>query len=160
MNNIWIVVRKSLNQLIYQSPICQVQLTILFRNRCFGKKDVFHSRKEGLPPERKHTTKTIQMQALMKQRALLIDNTTFALAHNGVLNNDKRLRRQHDLPATKIETDSYIPVVGVVLVELQAVEPDQGSWGWVRSNHCATFRTGIWVQPTFNRMAILPRSAI
>ena len=37
-------------------------------------------------------------------------NTTFALAHNGVLNNDKRLRRQHDLPATKIETDSYIAV--------------------------------------------------
>ena len=37
-------------------------------------------------------------------------NTTFALAHNGVLSNDKRLRRQHDLPATKIETDSYIAV--------------------------------------------------
>ena len=37
-------------------------------------------------------------------------NTTFALAHNGVLNNDKRLRRQYDLPATKIETDSYIAV--------------------------------------------------
>ena len=34
----------------------------------------------------------------------------FALAHNGVLSNDKRLRRQHDLPATKIETDSYIAV--------------------------------------------------
>ena len=36
--------------------------------------------------------------------------TNFALAHNGVLSNDKRLRRQHDLPATKIETDSYIAV--------------------------------------------------
>ena len=35
---------------------------------------------------------------------------TFALAHNGVLSNDKRLRRQYDLPATKIETDSYIAV--------------------------------------------------
>ena len=34
----------------------------------------------------------------------------FALAHNGVLSNDKRLRRQYDLPATKIETDSYIAV--------------------------------------------------
>ena len=34
----------------------------------------------------------------------------FALSHNGVLSNDKRLRRQHDLPATKIETDSYIAV--------------------------------------------------
>ena len=37
-------------------------------------------------------------------------NTNFALAHNGVLSNDKRLRRQYDLPATKIETDSYIAV--------------------------------------------------
>ena len=37
-------------------------------------------------------------------------DTTFALAHNGVLSNDKRLRRQHNLPTTKIETDSYIAV--------------------------------------------------
>ena len=37
-------------------------------------------------------------------------DTTFALAHNGVLSNDKRLRRQYDLPTTKIETDSYIAV--------------------------------------------------
>ena len=36
--------------------------------------------------------------------------TNFALAHNGVLSNDKRLRRQYDLPTTKIETDSYIAV--------------------------------------------------
>ena len=35
---------------------------------------------------------------------------SFALAHNGVLSNDKRLRLQYDLPATKIETDSYIAV--------------------------------------------------
>lgn len=32
----------------------------------------------------------------------------FALAHNGVLYNDLRLRKQYKLPATKIETDSYI----------------------------------------------------
>ena len=37
-------------------------------------------------------------------------DTNFALTHNGVLSNDKRLRRQHDLPVTKIETDSYIAV--------------------------------------------------
>ena len=37
-------------------------------------------------------------------------DTTFALAHNGVLSNDKRLRREYGLPATKIETDSYIAV--------------------------------------------------
>ena len=32
----------------------------------------------------------------------------FALAHNGVLYNDLQLRKEYRLPATKIETDSYI----------------------------------------------------
>lgn len=32
----------------------------------------------------------------------------FALAHNGVLYNDSQLRKEYKLPATKIETDSYI----------------------------------------------------
>ena len=32
----------------------------------------------------------------------------FALAHNGVLYNDLRLRKEYKLPDTKIETDSYI----------------------------------------------------
>ena len=36
--------------------------------------------------------------------------TSFALAHNGVLSNDKELRRDLRLPRTKIETDSYIAV--------------------------------------------------
>ncbi len=40
--------------------------------------------------------------------------TTFALAHNGILCNDRTLRRQLKLPKTKIETDSYI---GVQLIE-------------------------------------------
>ena len=34
----------------------------------------------------------------------------FALAHNGVLHNDIQLRREHHLPATKVETDSYAAV--------------------------------------------------
>ena len=34
----------------------------------------------------------------------------FALAHNGVLWNDRYLRRSQDLPCTKIETDSYVAV--------------------------------------------------
>lgn len=37
-------------------------------------------------------------------------NSRFALAHNGVLSNDKSLRKALDLPKTKIETDSYIAV--------------------------------------------------
>ena len=35
---------------------------------------------------------------------------SFALAHNGVLHNDKTLRRSLCLPGTSIETDSYIAV--------------------------------------------------
>ena len=37
-------------------------------------------------------------------------NVRFALAHNGVLMNDKELRKKYKLPETKIETDSYIAV--------------------------------------------------
>ena len=42
--------------------------------------------------------------------------TKFALAHNGVLINDKELRSSNQLPQTKIETDSYI---AVQLLEMQ-----------------------------------------
>jgi len=42
----------------------------------------------------------------------------FALAHNGVLYNDKILRRTLKLPQTRIETDSYI---AVQLIEQQGV---------------------------------------
>lgn len=35
---------------------------------------------------------------------------SFALAHNGVLHNDEKLRKELKLPATKIATDSYIAV--------------------------------------------------
>ena len=34
----------------------------------------------------------------------------FALAHNGVLYNDKELRQERKLPDTNIETDSYVAV--------------------------------------------------
>lgn len=34
----------------------------------------------------------------------------FALAHNGILSNDRELRHKLHLPSTKIETDSYIAV--------------------------------------------------
>lgn len=39
-----------------------------------------------------------------------VDGTTFALAHNGVIHNDKELQRIRNLPPTKIETDSYVAV--------------------------------------------------
>lgn len=37
-------------------------------------------------------------------------NMRFALAHNGVLTNDKTLRKKFKLPITKVETDSYVAV--------------------------------------------------
>ena len=37
-------------------------------------------------------------------------NANFALAHNGVLTNDFKLRKEWRLPNTKIETDSYVAV--------------------------------------------------
>lgn len=37
-------------------------------------------------------------------------NHPFALAHNGVIYNDRELRQKEKLPATKIETDSYVAV--------------------------------------------------
>lgn len=43
-------------------------------------------------------------------------NTAFALAHNGILTNDRELRLLHHLPETNIETDSY---VAVQLIEQQ-----------------------------------------
>ncbi|MBD5112362.1 MAG: hypothetical protein HDT42_07515 [Ruminococcaceae bacterium] len=36
--------------------------------------------------------------------------TNFALAHNGIIYNDEILRKELNLPVTKIETDSYIAV--------------------------------------------------
>ena len=37
-----------------------------------------------------------------------VKDCQFALAHNGVLYNDLQLRKEYKLPATKIETDSYV----------------------------------------------------
>ena len=39
-----------------------------------------------------------------------IDGSSFALAHNGVLWNDKELRMEESLPLTSVETDSYVAV--------------------------------------------------
>lgn len=39
-----------------------------------------------------------------------IGGKTFALAHNGILWNDKVLRQQENLPQTSVETDSYVAV--------------------------------------------------
>lgn len=67
-----------------------------------------------------HTRMTTQGSALKHQNNHPFLGRTsgmqFALAHNGVLSNDDALRKIHDLPRSKIETDSY---VAVQLIEKQ-----------------------------------------
>lgn len=40
----------------------------------------------------------------------LAGNTLFAFAHNGIIHNDRYIRKEQNLPNTKIQTDSYIAV--------------------------------------------------
>ena len=61
-----------------------------------------------------HTRHSTQGSEKMNQNnhpfAGKCDNTKFALAHNGVLINDKKLKKQFSFKESKIETDSYIAV--------------------------------------------------
>ena len=73
-----------------------------------------------------HTRMTTQGDAKYPQNnhpfAGKAGRLNFALAHNGVLYNDKSLRKSKKLPKTRIQTDSY---VAVQLLEQQgALTPD------------------------------------
>ena len=61
-----------------------------------------------------HTRMTTQGNAKFNQNnhpfAGLAGSTRFALAHNGVLWNDKSLKLTENLPQTSVETDSYVAV--------------------------------------------------
>ena len=61
-----------------------------------------------------HTRMTTQGNAQFNQNNHpflgKVDGNPFALAHNGVLWNDKELRVAENLPLTSVETDSYIAV--------------------------------------------------
>lgn len=61
-----------------------------------------------------HTRMTTQGNAARNQNnhpfAGSVGSKTFALAHNGILWNDKLLRQQENLPQTSVETDSYVAV--------------------------------------------------
>ena len=61
-----------------------------------------------------HTRMTTQGNETFNQNnhpfAGSIAGKAFALAHNGILWNDKLLRQQEHLPQTSVETDSYIAV--------------------------------------------------
>ena len=65
-----------------------------------------------------HTRMTTQGHARFNQNNHPWASSTFALAHNGVLWNDRELRREEKLPKTNIETDSY---VAVQLLEKQKI---------------------------------------
>jgi len=61
-----------------------------------------------------HTRMTTQGNAQFNQNNHpflgKVDGNSFALAHNGVLWNDKELRMEENLPMTSVETDSYVAV--------------------------------------------------
>lgn len=57
-----------------------------------------------------HTRLTTQGSESYNENNHPFATETFALAHNGVIHNDKKLRAQYHLPKTKIETDSYVAV--------------------------------------------------
>ena len=57
-----------------------------------------------------HTRMTTQGSELKNKNNHPFRGTTFALAHNGIIDNDRALRLSEELPPTEIETDSYIAV--------------------------------------------------
>lgn len=83
-----------------------------------------HKMKYRIPSEVRyimgHTRMTTQGHASKNQNnhpfSGRAGGTAFALAHNGVLHNDRELRYEHNLPKMDIETDSY---VAVQLIEQQ-----------------------------------------
>ena len=83
-----------------------------------------HKMRYRIPSETKvimgHTRMTTQGHASKNQNNHPFPGnaggSTFALAHNGILHNDRELRYDRNLPLTNIETDSY---VAVQLIEQQ-----------------------------------------
>ena len=57
-----------------------------------------------------HTRMTTQGSELKNRNNHPFRGKTFALAHNGIIENDRDLRKSENLPPTEIETDSYIAV--------------------------------------------------
>lgn len=57
-----------------------------------------------------HTRMTTQGSEQKNRNNHPFSGKTFALAHNGIIENDRDLRKSENLPPTDIETDSYIAV--------------------------------------------------
>lgn len=88
------------------------------RLRIFKRPLPAHKLRLRVPPDVSvvlgHTRMTTQGDAACNQNnhpfAGSIAGKPFALAHNGILWNDKLLRQQERLPQTSVETDSYVAV--------------------------------------------------
>lgn len=88
------------------------------RLRIFKRPLPAHKLRLRVPPQVNvimgHTRMTTQGDAERNQNnhpfAGRAGGKTFALAHNGILWNDKLLRQQEKLPQTSVETDSYVAV--------------------------------------------------
>lgn len=57
-----------------------------------------------------HTRMTTQGSEQKNRNNHPFSGKAFALAHNGIIENDRELRKSENLPPTDIETDSYIAV--------------------------------------------------
>lgn len=57
-----------------------------------------------------HTRMTTQGSEQKNRNNHPFGGKTFVLAHNGIIENDRELRKSENLPPTDIETDSYIAV--------------------------------------------------
>ena len=72
-----------------------------------------------------------------------VDGSNFALAHNGVLWNDKELRMEENLPMTSVETDSDVAVQLLEPSTLTACNP------WLKQSRvhlCLLF----WIRTTLS----------
>lgn len=82
---------------------------------------------------------------------------TFAFAHNGMIYNDRRLRRDKKLPETKIETDSYIAVQLIENTGAFNIEAIKYAAENVEGSFCFTFidsQNSTYIVKGDNPMAI------
>ena len=97
-----------------------------------------------------HTRMTTQGNAQFNQNNHpflgKVDGNSFALAHNGVLWNDKELRIAENLPLTSVETDSYVAVQLEGSFVFTVLDKDNSIWFVVGDNPlCVMFYDGYLI---------------
>lgn len=85
---------------IYKKPLCAYDMQFKGLENCISVSG--HTRHATQGSEKKNYNNHPFMG--------YCDNAKFALSHNGVLWNDKQLRKKYNIEANRIETDSYIAV--------------------------------------------------